>query len=61
MVLSASNVTGTRRKRTSGGSLATQGSSVGSSAKQCGHAYQKNSMTSILPGALVGCAVFSFV
>src|SRR4051794_19056851 len=35
---------------TSGGSLRIQASSLGSKALQCGQLYQKNSITSILPG-----------
>src|SRR6185312_1504715 len=56
--LRASKPTGTRRKCTSAGALASQASSSGSNAKQCGHAYQKNSMTSILPpgGTATGLA-----
>src|SRR5664279_4351031 len=47
--------TGTRRNATSAGSVFAQASSCGSKALQCGHAYEKNSSTSILPGVAPGC------
>ena len=56
---SSLNQTGTRRKHDVGRQLFDQASSAGSKALQCGHPYQKNSITSILPGersAGTGCA-----
>ena len=56
------NGTGTRRNAISAGACFSHASSVGSNALQCGHAYEKNSSTSTLPGgALVGCGVSTLV
>ena len=51
---SSRKATGTRLKTTSAGSFFDQASSRGSNALQCGQLYQKNSMTSILPGGATG-------
>src|SRR6476620_8223552 len=52
------NATGTRRRVTSAGSCFSHVSRIGSKALQCGHAYEKNSITSIFPGATPGgCGV----
>ena len=55
------NGTGTRWKATSAGSFLAQASTAGSNALQCGHAYEKNSSTSILPGTIGGTGGSIFV
>src|SRR6266568_553467 len=54
------NGAGTRWKATSAGSFFDQASTVGSKALQCGQAYEKNSSTSILPGASNGTGGSTF-
>src|SRR5437016_13711321 len=54
------NGAGTRWNTTSAGSFLDQASTVGSKALQCGHAYEKNSSTSILPGASSGTGGSTF-